>query len=277
MVGNLTLKEQYPSLFNLAQQKNVTVHDVFNGAPPLNISFRRALIGDRWDEWSHLCFRLMDINLVQQPDCFVWKLTETGIFTVKSIYEDMMNGHTRFLHTYLWKLKIPLKIKVFMWFLHRKVVLTKDNLAKKNWQGCTKCSFCNAEETVEHLFISCPFAKLIWRVVFCTYNITPPVSVSNMFGNWLNGVDKKTKARIRIGVSAICWSIWNCRNNLVFNRKTNFHVLQVIHTAVHWIQLWAFLLPSDQRQLMDTGCTRLLLVAQEFFSRQSWQHIRRLQ
>ena len=66
-----------------------------------------------------------------------------------------------FLRTYLWKLKIPLKVKIFMWFLDRKVVLTKDNLSKRNWHGCTKCSFCAAEETVEHLFTSCPLAKLV--------------------------------------------------------------------------------------------------------------------
>ena len=159
-----------------------------------------------------------------------------------------------------------------MWFLHRKVLLTKDNLAKKNWHGSSHCSFCGSDESIEHLFISCPFAKLVWRVVFCTYNIPPPTNATNMFGNWLCGMDKKIKDRIHIGVSAICWSIWNCRNNLVFSRKDTFHVLQVIHMAVHWIQLWAFLLPSNQRDLMMAGCTRLLLVAREFFSWDTWQH-----
>ena len=176
--------------------------------------------------------RLMDITLTDTPDIFHWNLTPNGTFTVKSMYEDLMNGHTRFLQKYLWKLKIPLKIKVFMWFLHKKVLLTKDNLAKRNWKGDSHCSFCGNSETVDHLFISCPFAKLFWRIVFCTYNIPPPTNVTNMFGNWLNGMDKKTKDRIRIGVSAICWSIWNCRNNLVFNKKQSGNVLQIIYMAV---------------------------------------------
>jgi hypothetical protein len=275
-LGDSPLKDQYPLLYNIIQHRDVSLSDVFLNAPALNMSFRRALVGNRWDMWSHLCTRLMDVNLTDQPDSFCWKLTPNGLFTVKSMYEDLMNGHTRYLRTYLWKLKIPLKIKIFMWFLSRKVLLTKDNLAKRNWQGNTRCPFCGDSETIEHLFINCPFAKLVWRVVFCTYNIPPPSNVTNMFGNWLNGVDKKTKARIRIGVSAICWSLWKCRNNLVFNRKENFHVLQVIHMATHWIQLWAFLLPSDQRELMVARCSRLLLVAQDFFSRHTWQHISRL-
>jgi fructose-specific phosphotransferase system IIC component len=60
---------------------------------------------------------------------------------------------------------------------------------------------------VEHLFISCHFARLIWQVVFAAYNIPPPSNITNLFGNWLNGTDKSDKDRIRIDVSALCWSI----------------------------------------------------------------------
>jgi hypothetical protein len=84
-----------------------------------------------------------------------------------------------------------------------------------------------------------------------------------MFGNWLNGVDKKSKDRIRIGVSALCWSIWRCRNNIVFNNSTTFNIMQVIHMVVHWVQQWALLLPQDQRVFMDTGCNHLQTVAQD--------------
>jgi hypothetical protein len=125
---------------------------------------------------------------------------------------------------YLWKIKVPLKIKIFMWFLFKKVLVTKDNLAKRHWNGCIKYVFCDSQETVDHLFISCLFARLIWRVVHFTYNIPPPINVTNIFGNWLNGIVKKTKARIRVGVCALVWAIWNCRNDVVFNRvqKPNF-------------------------------------------------------
>ena len=105
-----------------------------------------------------------------------------------------------------------------MWFLKHKVLLTKDNLAKRKWMGCQKCCFCDSMESIDHLFISCPFARIIWRIVYFTYDIPPPTNITNMFGNWLNGVNKQDKARLRIGVSALCWSIWTCRNNIVFNK-----------------------------------------------------------
>ena len=136
-----------------------------------------------------------------------------------------MNGNTIFLRKYLWKLKVPLKIKIFMWFLYRKELLTKDNLAKRRWMGCKKCVFCDENETVDHLFISCEFASKIWRLIHFTFSITPPTSVTNLFGTWLNGIGKDVKARIHIGVSAFLWAIWNCRNDIVFNKIQIPHFL----------------------------------------------------
>jgi hypothetical protein len=43
----------------------------------------------------------------------------------------------------IWKMKIPLKTKKFGWYLHRGVILTKDNLARRNWHGSMRCVFCH--------------------------------------------------------------------------------------------------------------------------------------
>src|SRR4051812_845930 len=81
---------------------------------------------------------------------------------------------TQFLKKYLWKIKVPLKIKIFMWFLYKKVILSKDNLVKRNWQGCAKSCFCDKDEAIQHVFISCPFSKMLWRIIFTTFNIPRP-------------------------------------------------------------------------------------------------------
>jgi hypothetical protein len=51
-----------------------------------------------------------------------------GMFSVKSLYAYMLNGHTVFLCIYIWKLKVPIKIKIFMWVLRKKVSLTKAHI-----------------------------------------------------------------------------------------------------------------------------------------------------
>jgi hypothetical protein len=188
-----------------------------------------------------------------------------------------MNGHTVFLKKYIWKLKVPLKIRIFMWFLHRKVLLTKDNLAKQKWLGCKKCAFCDQDESIEHLFIRCTFARLLWRVVHFTFNIPPPTNIKNLFGNWLNGVNKQVKLRVRIGVCALIWAIWNCRNDVIFNKASNAQFLQVIHKVTSWINAWSLLLPEDQRAHMDTGCSRLMAVVRAIFNQDGWRLSNRIQ
>ena len=80
------------------------------------------------------------------------------------------------------EIKDPTKNKIFLWFLHRKETLTKDNLAKRQWTGCKKCVFYDMDEPVEHLFISYAFARDIWRLVHFTFTIYPPTSISNILG-----------------------------------------------------------------------------------------------
>jgi hypothetical protein len=62
----------------------------------------------------------MDIHLTEERDTFTWNLTESGQFMVRYLYAKLLNGNTKFLRKYLWKIKVPLKIRIFMWFLNRK-------------------------------------------------------------------------------------------------------------------------------------------------------------
>jgi hypothetical protein len=75
---------------------------------PLNLEFRRVLSEPRWTAWLHLVQRLMFVNLNAEEDNFVWKLsnlnadednfvwklTTSRVFSVKSMYADLMNRHS---------------------------------------------------------------------------------------------------------------------------------------------------------------------------------------
>jgi hypothetical protein len=68
-----TLETYHPSLYNIVQRKNVLVANVLAHSL-LNIEFKRALNGNKWNEWLHLYKRIMTVNLSNQPDRFVWKV-----------------------------------------------------------------------------------------------------------------------------------------------------------------------------------------------------------
>jgi hypothetical protein len=160
--------------------------------------------------------------------------------------------------------------------VQQKEILTKDNLFKRNLPGSTKCCFCEQNESIEHLFINCPFAKIIWKIVYMAFNITPPLSIVHMFGTWLNGIVKSEKTNIRAGVCAILTAIWHVRNGFIFNKSCFPTFLQLIPLTVHWIYMWSYLQLAEQRQDMDIGCNRLETVARDIYSRFGWRFDGRL-
>ena len=163
-----------------------------------------------------------------------------------------------------------------MWLLRRKVILTKDNLAKRNWIGNQKCCFCEQNETVQHLFFECHVARTIWRIIHMSFGLAPPKNITNLFGNWLKGIPKVVIQNIRVGVSAVLWTIWNIRNDLVFNKHKYIYFLQVIPLVTHWIHMWSYLQPEDKRKVMDSGCNTLEMVAKDLYSRCGWRLHRRI-
>jgi hypothetical protein len=122
------------------------------------------------------------------------------------MYLNLLNQHAPFHHKFIWKLKIPLKIKIFFWYLQRGIILTKVNLARKNWKGSQKCCFCNTNETIKLLLFDCHHAKQISRIAYLAIGLSPPKSVSHMFDKWLHNLDDKMKRIIMAGVTALCWA-----------------------------------------------------------------------
>jgi hypothetical protein len=48
------------------------------------------------------------------------------------MYSDVMKDEHKPDGCVVWKLKLPLKKKIFLWHLKKGVILTKDNLVKRN-------------------------------------------------------------------------------------------------------------------------------------------------
>jgi hypothetical protein len=138
-LGNATLREQYPTLYNIVCHKSDTIVAVMATSPP-TVSFRRDLIGPQLTAWNALLQCLASVQLMPGTDEFRWSLHANGTFSVDSLYKAIIQSDMPINNNKkIWKMKMPLKTKVFC-------------LAKRNWHGNRSCVFCHQDETIKHLF-----------------------------------------------------------------------------------------------------------------------------
>ncbi|WVZ90235.1 hypothetical protein U9M48_036551 [Paspalum notatum var. saurae] len=156
-----------------------------SSSPP-SLSWRSHLFGTNLDYWNTLLARIEGLELSQDQDAFYWNLTPNGRFSVKSHYAALMLKNIPNVNRNFWKLKVPLKVKIFLWYLRKGVILTKDNLTKRRWQGSLTCAFCHKEETINHLLFECRLARSAWSVLQIATGINQPQNVILSATHWLS-------------------------------------------------------------------------------------------
>ena len=169
------------------------------------------------------------------PDHLYWPLTTSGKFSTKSGYFFLLtlqqndinsmtdSQSTKFFRT-LWGLNIMPKWKLFLWKLRNNAIATKYNIFKRHIGNDAACPIClHAEETLLHLFITCPLAEEVWLDANPTLHITAPTTES--FEIWLQttllqlrSTDGYNGYRLPLFVGRL-WSIWTSRNAQVFRRQ----------------------------------------------------------
>jgi RsiW-degrading membrane proteinase PrsW (M82 family) len=97
-----------------------------------------------------------------------------------------------------------------------------------------------------------------------------------MFGNWLMNQQKRVKGLIWVGVAAICWAIWRCRNDVIFNKLKTNSIMQVTFRGAYWMHFWAQLQRDEQaKDALSLMSKKLEMIALEISNR-GWKHIYRL-
>jgi hypothetical protein len=108
-LGTTTLREQYPALYKIVRHKDVTLQYVMETSPP-SMTLRRNVVGPQLTSWNELLQKLASVQLVQGKDIFLCELNKNGIFSVKSMYEALIEPiEAVYNNKNIWKLRMPLK------------------------------------------------------------------------------------------------------------------------------------------------------------------------
>jgi hypothetical protein len=82
----------------------------------LSIYWRRHFFGSNLIAWNDFLSHIDGLVLSHEHDVFYWNLTSNEQFSVRSHYLALMLRNTPKVNKEIWKLKAPLKIKIFLWF-----------------------------------------------------------------------------------------------------------------------------------------------------------------
>ena len=124
-----------------------------------------------------------------------------------------------------WLNSVPSKVNIMVWRLMLKRLATKSSLAKRNIHlDCSYCVFCGyVLECKEHLFINCPLSSLLLGEIKNWWHLNSPCpkSVNDLF-LWGSTAGLKGKKLLAFNtvLFSFCWSIWDYRNNRIFNKKS---------------------------------------------------------
>jgi hypothetical protein len=225
-------------LFYLALDKDISVNKVLSSNFDA-LSFRRRMMGNLQVLYGELVALCANYTLSVQEDRVKWCMGNKG-FTVNSLYKKNSIDQATVPYRFLWKSKLPQKIKVFIWLVVRNKILTKDNLKKRSWHGSSECCFCGGLESIEHLFFKCSIARFVWRVIQIALNLDfIPKSIGELCDRWLNKSKDRISNLMIFRCGAVFWAIWRTRNDCFFGDKILLDPANIIFLCCFWLDSWA--------------------------------------
>lgn len=195
-----------------------------------------------WDEeklqrllpqWENL-IKLIKPSMTGAPDKLIWLSNASGEYTTKSGYHSAIARRTEELDQLeneqdiawfkgVWNLHSPPKIKMFLWRLFQQALPVGEILLARHIPTDGLCKRCGTLESIDHLFLHCPFAKNIWRATpFATpFEYSGLIDLKSI---WINICERTClpPTGIVLGELApwILWQIWCARNQFIFEGRT---------------------------------------------------------
>ena len=109
------------------------------------------------------------INLTSTlGDTTAWALLRDGNFNLASAYLlakglNALNLPT-FTSNWIWKMKVPQKIIIFLWLCSHNSVPVREVLGSRGLTLDQVCPLCHSQvESINHLLKYCPFAVSFWN------------------------------------------------------------------------------------------------------------------
>ncbi|KAG7537667.1 Ribonuclease H domain [Arabidopsis suecica] len=164
----------------------------------------------------------------KKKDALVWLPERKGFYTTKTGYMlAKLNSNAPISENFnwqlnIWKIRIPPKLKMFLWKVKRKALSVGNNLSCRGIVCDLLCKRCGERESELHILIHCSFARRVWDLA--PLHRIPRSESSSSLGSLLTSA-RQTQALPPLGITHsslyhwILWYLWKSRNLLIFENR----------------------------------------------------------
>jgi hypothetical protein len=196
---------------------------------------------EEFEEWTKLQNLLRDVTISNEEDNIIWDLGSSKKFTTSSLYKFMTYGGGGVnckMEGKIWKCKVPLKIRIFIWQAFQNRLQTAQQLKDLKWKGSEFCSLCGESEDVNHLLFTCPVTEFVWCCISEGLGWKGyPRSLIELISDW---IPKRLGVSFELGLSCFAgfaWVLWLTRNKMCISKRFPDKPFDIIYLSLSFIQI----------------------------------------
>ncbi|KAI5439249.1 hypothetical protein KIW84_024866 [Lathyrus oleraceus] len=143
-------------------------------------------------------------------DKLIWKWEKNGEYSMKSSYYQLLtlndsknDGSSNPNLASLWKDLVNVCIRNLLWRFGQNILPLRSKLLNQGVQFDPSCPFCfEFPETLDHVFLHCSFAKMVWFRSPLGLRIMPDIDP-------LVWLEKSLSSKDTYGIQPFCTILWN--------------------------------------------------------------------
>jgi hypothetical protein len=192
-------------------------------------------------------------KIMSEYHAYLILLSVNGSF---NLFQAVGKNHGKVQHNtdptseFVWKSSAPPRIQFFMWLLSKGKIQCRANLFKKRIVGSPCCEVCGAaEETADHIILTCPFARDFWNEI--GLQLSDELSTRNIQS--FPSIGSIPQRHYSTFIALCCWQLWKRRNAVIFRNESN-SLRQVLQACCYGANAWRPRLKRKHRQTADFWC-----------------------
>ncbi|KAL0453462.1 UNVERIFIED_CONTAM: hypothetical protein Slati_1324300 [Sesamum latifolium] len=195
-------------------------------------SWNEGLVRKEFSELDATAILQVPVQGSGTEDGLVWHYGAQGRFSVKSAYDLAVqqqcsagsSGESESANrcwknwSFLWKARVPPKVSLFAWRACSDAIPVNRNLGRRGCKISAECSRCSFEvEDAFHVLMKCTYARQTWAVSHLSWGIIS-LTAENV-EIWMRNARREQEAKQFEIFILVCWSLWNSRNQLLFENE----------------------------------------------------------